>query len=111
MAFTEAANHGVTNSTTPVTVVSAPGSGSRRLVKTITVFNADTVAATVTLRYSDTSGAVTRQLVQSTLAPNQTLIWNDVLVLDTTGRSISAVLSGAITTNQLPFTAHYGDAS
>jgi hypothetical protein len=42
-----------TNNTTAVTLVAAPGSGVLREVFTLTVYNKDTAAATVTVRYNE----------------------------------------------------------
>jgi hypothetical protein len=109
MAFTEGSNEGSTNSTTLVEVVAAPGASTRRLVKTITVYNRDTAAATVTLSLDDNTTEFT--FWKGTLAVGDTLVWNDPLVLDSTTDSINIVLAGAVTTNQLYFTAHYGDSS
>lgn len=52
-AFTEGESDGITNNTTAVTVVAAPGVSTRRIVRNITVHNADTAAATVTLQYNN----------------------------------------------------------
>lgn len=53
-----ARNNGTSNSTTDVDMVAAPSSGDFHLVKQITVYNADTVAATVTIKL-DQSGTET----------------------------------------------------
>src|ERR1019366_4731210 len=46
-------NNGTTNSTTAVTLVAAPGATTSRQVKFLSVFNADTVVALVTVREND----------------------------------------------------------
>ena len=43
------------NSTTAVDVVDAPGSSTQRKVNSISIYNADTASATVTVRYNDNS--------------------------------------------------------
>ncbi len=48
-ALTEACNAGNTNSTTEVTVVAAPAASTRRVIRNLTVYNADTAAITVTV--------------------------------------------------------------
>lgn len=111
MAFIEGNQHGLTNSTTRVVAVAAPAASVRRLVRTITVYNADTVAATVILEFSDPAGATDRVFARQTLATLETFIFNDVLVLDETDQTISLSLAAAITTNQLQFTSHFSDVS
>jgi hypothetical protein len=51
--FLPGANDTVTNGTTPVTLVAAPGGGAQRSVQEITVHNNDTVPHTVILQYDD----------------------------------------------------------
>jgi len=109
MGFTEGANDGTFNSTTDVTIVSAPGASTRRVIKSITVQNKDTAAVTVILLY-DNNGTQ-RQIGKWTLDPDDTLIYNDVLVLDATTKTIKGKLTGAVAANQPEFTATYGDAS
>lgn len=111
MAFTavNGATDGVLNGTTPVTLVAAPAGGTNRLVKTITVYNDDTAAVTVELR--KVSGGGTRILCRVTLDVDDTLVWNDVVGLDDTSSSITAVMSGAPATTQPSWTATYGDAT
>lgn len=50
-------NDGATNNTTAVVVLAAPAAGHTRQVKFLSVFNADTVAATLTLQYNDNGTA------------------------------------------------------
>lgn len=59
-------NNGAFNGTTPVTLVSAPGSSTQRSIRTLTINNRDTAAVTITLRYVD--GANTRNIHTVTLA-------------------------------------------
>lgn len=109
MAFTEGSNDGTLNGTLAVTVVAAPSNGVRRLVRTITIYNADTVRHLVTLRLNN--NGTYRTLWKGTLAIGDTLIFNDPLVLDTTTKSIEALMGEAATTSNPDFTAHWGDAS
>lgn len=50
---TEGSLDGALNSTTDVTVVSAPGASTRRIVKEISIYNGDNIAHTVTLQYDN----------------------------------------------------------
>ena len=109
MAFTEGSSSTVTNNTTRVAAVSAPDSNVRRVVKTITVYNADTAFATVILEYSRPVGSTNRVIYRQTLDTGETLIFNDVLVLEATDNTISVSLAASVATNQLQVTAHYAD--
>lgn len=108
MAFTEAGNDGVTNNTTPVTIVAAPDANAQRIVKTIIVFNSDTVSATVTVSLKN--GAALRTLDKQTLAAGARMALNEILVLDATTKSIEVVLDAIVTTNQLEWITAYADA-
>jgi hypothetical protein len=89
----------VTNNSTAVTAVAAPASSTQRKVNEITIFNADTVAAIVTVRVND-NGTMRRKL-KITLQPGYTLEYtfsSGWKVLDTNGliqTSNTAVLSVA----------------
>lgn len=107
MAFTPGSNDGTLNSATPVTVVAAPGASVQRQVHWISITNRDTAAVTLTLNL--VNGVSTRRLLQITMAVGDNLLWNDNLVLDSTSKSITAVLSGAVATTQPDFVASYGD--
>lgn len=108
--FGPGSNDGVYTGTTPVVLVSAPSSGVKRLVKTITVFNADTQTRIVTMTFLSNSNS--RTVVYQTLQPNETFIFGgdgEVLVLDATTKSVTSVLDSAPLANQPHFTAHYAD--
>lgn len=88
--YTPSENDGTTNSTTNVTLVAAPAASTQRQVKLITVYNADTVAAVVSIIYNN--NATLRTLVKVTLAVGSTLIYTDGegwRVLTTTGQVIT----------------------
>lgn len=68
---TSAESDGTTNDTTAVTAIAAPSSGRARQVKFLTIYNADTVAATVTVRINN--NGTTRILAKVTLQPGETL--------------------------------------
>ena len=95
--FASAAADGVSNGSTPVTLVGAPGASTQRQVKLLTVFNADTVAATVTIRYKD--GANVRRLCAIALAVGSTLIYTDgegFRVLDAAGSIVSSLTGSSV---------------
>ena len=69
-SLTEGASDGALNGTSSVTLVAAPASSTRRVIKWITIQNKDTAAVTVTINY-DNNGTV-RQIAKVTLAPNDT---------------------------------------
>lgn len=52
MAFTEGITAGYTSGATTVSLVSPPASG-KRIIKSINIYNRDTVNATVTVQYYD----------------------------------------------------------
>lgn len=62
---------GVTNDTTPVTIVAAPASGKSRQVKFLSVYNKDVAAATVSLQIHD--GADTRIILKIILSVGDNL--------------------------------------
>lgn len=109
MPFVEASSDGVTNSTTVVVVVAAPAASTRRIVKTITVWNADTATAIIRLQF--VNGANTRVFDRQSLATLVPYVWDDPLILDSTSESIKIVLEGAVTTNQLDWTSHFADVT
>lgn len=51
--YTPGGSRSNTNSTTPVTLVSAPASSTQRVIDNVTIYNADTASATVTVRIDD----------------------------------------------------------
>ena len=72
--FAPAANDGVTNGVTAVTLVAAPGgAGIQRQVKMFSVYNADTAAATVIIQLNNNS--TKRIIIKVTLNPGETLIY------------------------------------
>lgn len=79
--FAEGASDGALTGTTDATVVSAPASGYRRIIKKIFIENKDTAAVTVTVKY-DNNGTQ-RTIVKVTLAVGDT--WTTDGTFDTTG--------------------------
>lgn len=101
----ETGNEGVTNGTTAVTIVPAPSSGNRNLVRAVTVYNADTVNATVTLRKKVSTTTYVK--AQKTLMPNEVLEFEIPVVLDATTKTIEIVLAANVATNQLQWDVAY----
>lgn len=109
MSFTEGSNNGTTNDTTLVTVVASPGASTKRLVKDITVYNNDTVEATVTLRYYN--GTNRKILCKVALQTGEQLYYDEPIVIPDTSSTVEIILAGAVTTTQLDWTSHYGDSA
>ena len=90
-ATDEGATNGTSNSTTDVEVVAAPSAGVSRQIERISVYNGDTAAAAVTLKYVD--GASERILVKITLPVGYTLSYEDAhgwQVINTTGNILTS---------------------
>lgn len=73
--LTPGCSDSATNNTTAVTAVAAPGASTQRQVKMLSVFNADTKAATVIVRLNN--NGTMRNLAQRTLLPGQSLSYVD----------------------------------
>lgn len=108
MAFTEGSSDGTLNGVTPVTIVAAPGAGHRIIVKTITIYNDDTIETYVYLNLYNTTAKV---IFCTSIDPGGILVFTDSIVLDATTKSITAVAKAAKVTNDLVYTATWGDAS
>jgi hypothetical protein len=72
--FTEGSSDGTLNGTTNVVICSAPQSGYRRVIKSITIMNRDSAAVSVNLKY-DNNGSIR-------VAQRVTLASNEVFTLD-----------------------------
>lgn len=79
--FTEGALDGALNGVTDVTVVSAPASSTRRIIKSIYIENKDTAAVTVTIKYDN--NATQRTIAKVTLNVGDT--WSTDGTYDTNG--------------------------
>lgn len=100
----------LTNSTTPVTAIAAPGSGISRVVRSIFVYNSDTASATVYINKVVSGTPYT--LFKTTIAAGSTAEFgnqDEFTTLDTTSKSIQIVLAGAVSTSQLVVDANWGD--
>jgi hypothetical protein len=111
MSFIEISSDGTLNGTTPVTLVAAPAANTRRIVKNVTIQNRDTASVTLTLNY--VNGASTRQIASMTLQVGDSLVCGeeDFYVLDTTSKSITAVLSASPATTNPDYCVTYADAN
>lgn len=65
-----------TNSATPVAAVVAPAASTQRKINVMTIYNADTVSATVTIRYND--NGTFYPIVTIAVPAGYTLFWTDV---------------------------------
>jgi hypothetical protein len=85
--FTAGSNDGATNNTTAVTVVAAPAASTQRLISNVTIYNADTAQATVTVQLNN--NATTRILHKVTLDAGDQLVYETSAgwqVLDSSGK-------------------------
>jgi hypothetical protein len=103
-SFTGATTVINTNNTTAVTLAAAPSAGLVRTIDSVTVYNADTVAATVTVRFND-NGTV-YPLVRTTLLTGETLGYTHGFgwfSLDVNGnrKQVTASIFSAVTTGAL----------
>lgn len=64
---------GISNNTTAVTILAAPGAGQKREIKSLSVYNADTASATVTVRLND--NATLRSIVVVTILTGEHLLF------------------------------------
>jgi len=98
--FSNGENDGALNGTTPVTLVSAPSSGSQRTIKYISIENRDTTAKTVTI-YLDNNGTQ-RNIAVVTLNPGDT--WSTDGTFDTNGsfKQVLGTINVTTVTGTLP---------
>ena len=72
--FTPASSDTQTNNTTPVTIMAAPAASVQRQARFAFIYNADTAAATVTVRLNN--NGTFRNVVKRTLQPGETLSYD-----------------------------------
>jgi hypothetical protein len=99
--ITEGATDGQLNGSTDVTVVPAPTSTNRRVIKDITIYNGDTAAVTVFVKYDN--NATQRTLAKVTLQVGDT--WTTDGTFDTNGnlkQSMGTVNLASQVTGTLP---------
>lgn len=93
---------GATNSTTPVTLVSAPATSTSRKISTIFITNTDTVSATVTVQLNN--NGTTRILFKSVLSTLDQATYSDSsgwTVLDSNG-NVKSALGGILPASSFP---------
>lgn len=73
--YTPGGSRSNTNSTTTVALVAAPAASTQRVIDNVTIYNADTVAATVTVRIDD--NATEYILVKITIQAGETLEYSE----------------------------------
>lgn len=84
------------NNTTAVTVVAAPAASTQRKVSSLSIYNADTASATVTVRYND--NATLYSIVKIAVPSGSTLFWTDIdgwKVISTAGSLQTGVVGPA----------------
>jgi hypothetical protein len=64
-----------TNGTNAVTIVAAPGSSTQRVVDFLTIYNADSINATITVRFN--ANSVIYILFKATLAAGETIVFQE----------------------------------
>jgi hypothetical protein len=99
--ITEGATDGALNGSTDVTVVPAPTGSNRRVIKDITIYNGDSAAVTVFVKYDN--NATQRTLAKVTLAVGDT--WTTDGTFDTNGnlkQSMGTVSLTSQVTGTLP---------
>ena len=107
MGFRPGNEHGTSNGATDQTIVSAPPANITRIVKSMYIHNADTVAAVLNVFFDD--GGTERKLYEVSLNADETWEWEGIIVLDETDQLLEINLDGAVTTNELDFLCSYGD--
>jgi len=89
--ITEGATDGALNGSTDVTVVPAPSGSNRRVIKDITIYNGDTAAVTLFVKYDN--NATQRTIAKVTLAVGDT--WTTDGTFDSNGqlKTVAGVVS------------------
>lgn len=112
MAFTEGGQDGVLNGTSEITMVTAPGAGVRRLIKSIQINNKDTAQVTISIFMKNNT--TNRTIWSGTLDSGDTWLFGDegdLIILDATNKSIVARLDAAPATLNPDFVSSFGDVS
>lgn len=94
-AFTADMSSGATNSTTAVTWVGSPAAATKRQVKQLSLFNADTASIVATVRIVD--GGTNRTVAKITLAPGERAAF-----IETSGWSMFSATGPVVSTTALP---------
>lgn len=107
MSVSFANAHGTSNGTSDVTVVPAPSAGVTHLTRSLTFFNSNATARTITLKLDD--GTNERIIAKKTLSQDKSWLFTPILVLDDTVEGLEMVLDGG--TTDVQWTAHYSSVS
>jgi hypothetical protein len=94
-ATTGGATTANTNSTTAVTIVAAPAASTQRRILGVSIYNADTVAAVVAVRYNDNS--TIRTIIKIAVPSGFTLFYTDTAGWAVTAGALASVAWGSIT--------------
>ncbi len=92
--FVEGESDGQLTNSTPVTIVAAPAASTRRVIKTINLYNAGAYSETVTLTL--VNGANTRIIVKVSIAPGVTWTSDDLITYTTTVTATSLAYRNAL---------------
>lgn len=109
MAFAEKSNDGLFNGATAVDVVGVPGAAITRVIRNVSIYNADTVAHTFTLLYNN--NGTLRALPPFVLNAGEGAEYDTIQVLDATTKKLQAKIEGAHTTTAPTFVATFAEAS
>jgi hypothetical protein len=102
--ITEGATDGALNGSTDVSVVPAPSGSNRRVIKDITIYNGDTAAVTLFVKYDN--NATQRTIAKVTLAVGDT--WTTDGVFDSNG-NLKTVIGAVSLTTQVSGTLPVGN--
>lgn len=109
MAFIESGFEANLSGTTPLEVAPAPGTGVRRLVRSVHVCNVDSASATIIIGKKKAS--TTYELARKTLAAGADWTFDKLTVLDATDESITVRTSAAVTTTNPTVDVAFADVS
>lgn len=73
-AFTPGQQNSALNGTTDVTIASSPAASTQRQIKTINIYNADSIAQTITVQFDD--NATERILFSASVPAGEVLTWS-----------------------------------
>jgi len=107
--FTESAQETRLTDTNNTTVVSAPGSGVRRLIQNIHFDNPDSVQHYVSL--FKTTAAGDKRLLRVLIASNAFYTFNKLTVLNATSESVYAVLDANPTSEGVTIDVAFADTN
>jgi hypothetical protein len=101
---------GTLNGSSEVVVVPAPAASVQRIIRDVTIANVDTANVVASLQLAN--GAARRVIWSGVMEPGDTLKYGfgeDVMILDSTAKSVVAKLSGAAATSNPDFMSSWMD--